>query len=287
MKRLWLRLICAVLVLITLAGCAAAEGASATFFSILLMGIDEKGIQEGTEQAQGRADAIIVAVISSEGGFRLASVERDLCVTRPEEYGASAGDTKLCITSYVGGLALTLAKTNEALGLAIPYYAAIDKEGVVKMINAMGGLTIEITDEDLAVAAVKKAFRKGERKLNGKGVLAYIGKRDEDLAGDIDRNRRQRKVISAVFDKLKEMGSDQMIKLLTEGMEVVQTNLDFSGVLSIAGMALGAGLTRPEETRYPQQYTREIRNLHNVVLPTDSVAEQAALWNFLYGTRDE
>ncbi|MDD3412302.1 MAG: LCP family protein [Eubacteriales bacterium] len=277
MKKLLARVLalcCALLLLVPALPAAAEENG----FSILLIGLDD-GSDDNSEY--GRADAMIIATLSSSG-VRLVSIDRDLCVVLPEEYGIAAGETKLCITAYFGGPEMTLRYVNDALGLSIPYYAAIDKPGVVKLINAVGGLTLEIDDDDLAVKEVKKLFKsKGSKTLKGKSVLNYIGARTMDSTGDIDRNRRQRKVLAAAFEKARGMDFGQLAEAAGALMEVTQTNLDLAGLMSVASQAM-SGVDSVRESRYPQTFQRKTLNLHSVVLPTDVEAERAQVHAFLY-----
>ncbi|MEG0269654.1 MAG: LCP family protein, partial [Clostridia bacterium] len=119
--------------LIFLAAPALAED---HFFSVMLLGIDEKGLSDTEKSEAGRADAIMVASVNpTNGEIALASIDRDTATEISSAYTTAPGINKLCVTAFFGGPELTLASVNSLFDLHIEYYMAIDKEGLRKVVD--------------------------------------------------------------------------------------------------------------------------------------------------------
>ncbi|MEG2950086.1 MAG: LCP family protein [Clostridia bacterium] len=254
------------------------------FFSVLLLGIDEKGLSDTEKSEAGRADAIMVASVNpTNGEIALASIDRDTATDISSAYTTAPGINKLCVTAFFGGPALTLASVNSLFDLHIEYYMAIDKEGLRKVVDLMGGLDLEITKEERE--AMPQLFRTaGHKHLSGKSILEYAGWRDFDAGptSDIARTERQRKVLSACMQKAQTMGFAKLAELAPQMLPYVQTNIDVAGALLLAGSFLSNPDVHLKEMRFPQDAHRKVVNLHNVLLPTDWAKESQDLNAFLY-----
>ncbi|MEG0494052.1 MAG: LCP family protein [Clostridia bacterium] len=267
--------------LIFLAAPALAED---HFFSVMLLGIDEKGLSDTEKSEAGRADAIMVASVNpTNGEIALASIDRDTATEISSAYTTAPGINKLCVTAFFGGPELTLASVNSLFDLHIEYYMAIDKEGLRKVVDLMGGLDLEITKEERK--EMPQLFRSaGQKHLSGKSILEYAGWRDFDAgpSSDIARTERQRKVLSACMQKAQAMGFAKLAELAPQMLPYVQTNIDVAGALLLAGSFLNNPDVQLKEMRFPQDANRKVVNLHNVLLPTDWAKESQDLNAFLY-----
>jgi polyisoprenyl-teichoic acid--peptidoglycan teichoic acid transferase len=98
----------------------------------------------------------------------------------------------------VAGAAETL------LGLPIDHYALVDLKGFVDVVNALGGVTVEVTKpirvevDRLGTEGSRPTFelQPGRRHLNGFTALAYV--RSRKTTSDYDRMQRQRCLLGSL-----------------------------------------------------------------------------------------
>lgn len=92
----------------------------------------------------------------------------------------------------------------EALGdlydLKADYYAQINFKGFEKLVDAVGGITVNADHSFTTDGGYK--IRKGENHLNGEEALAFARERHHVNGGDNGRGKNQMKVIAAIIDKM-------------------------------------------------------------------------------------
>ena len=252
------------------------------FFTALLLGIDEGGEQSITDAEFGRADAVMLISIGMKTGrIRMLSVERDFMVELPD-YGVN----KLCIACYLLGPEGTLDMINRIFELDIENYGLINPEGIERIVNAIGGIEVEIDQEDLYIRirkTGKKAFSKaGVQKINGAQARALVRTRTED--SDPVRNIRQFKVLTALYEKVSVGGLDVAIKFVTNTLPYVKTNMGFGEITAMITPLLSNDFNMPEHARVPfYDYQTKLINLHYVVVADDMEMEIEQVRAFLYG----
>ncbi|TCJ22449.1 LCP family protein [Nocardioides jejuensis] len=141
-----------------------------------------------------RTDTIMILHIGS-GPDLLMSIPRDSLVEVPGH-----GVTKINAAFAYGGPKLLTQTVEQNTGIRIDDYVEIGMGGVVKLVNAVGGITICPTqdmDDPLANLHVKK----GCQHANGRKALAYARSRHTSGLGDIDRAKHQREVVGQVGHK--------------------------------------------------------------------------------------
>lgn len=110
------------------------------------------------------------------------------------------------------------------LGVKIDFYAKVDLDGFVNIIDALGGITVRVMRN---MNYVDKAgglyidIKKGLQVLNGKKAMQYVRFR-EKKKGDIGRITRQQKFIKAVLKKVK---SPAILLKIPRIMSIVYDNL--------------------------------------------------------------
>jgi LCP family protein required for cell wall assembly len=251
------------------------------YLSILLIGQDDAAetmVGVG-EHPYGRADAIIVVTLNlSTGSVRMLSVDRDYMISLPDQ-----GGTKLCLAHYLGGPQLLLEQVNELLGLQVDRYALIDKPSMGKVVTKLGGVTIDVRQEDLKETGLRKV---GRQKLNGRQVIQYMGRRQVVNGGvtDVDRNERQRIALSAIMDEAYGRGLEGMVSFAEAVLPLMESNITPDDILGAAAVALRGGLSEPQEDRTPTAEARQPRFIpgHSVVYLDDMEAERERVQRFLY-----
>ena len=266
------------------ANLALNDGMPSSCLNVLLLGTD--ALNDGLQ----RSDAILIASIGY-GKFKLTSLMRDTVVDIP-----GYGQNRLNAAFAYGGPLLAMRTINQNLGLNIMHYAWVDYVALVKIIDAIGGITIDVTEEERSrlnatMLKMGKIFKPlgyqaeelvqygTDVHLNGLQALSYARLRKID--SDYQRTGRQRTVINAIVKKIRQnLWNPVMLKRLTETvMSSVNTNMSYLQILSLGEKALLAG--DGEQLRLPVEESFEDDGSKLVI--TDIAANRQAFMRFVYG----
>ncbi len=213
--------------------------------NILLLGSDERA--QDTDPAWRTDTLIVVGVRPRDGIVAMLSIPRDLWVTIP-----GYGDGRINEADYVGetsagpggGPALLAATLEENLGIPIHAYARIQFAGLQRIVDAMGGITVnverpfdEVIDEGDGSTPWHFTLRPGVQRLDGRAALYYA--RSRKGVTDIDRSRRQQQVLLALREAaLRPEILPRLPGLLGALSDAVETNLRPADALGLMNMAL-------------------------------------------------
>jgi LCP family protein required for cell wall assembly len=209
--------------------------------NILLLGADSR-----TKDDPGRADTIMLVRLDPvTKHIRLLSLPRDTRVTIPGH-----GVNKLNQASggyYKGGgtsLLVDTITTDLLPGLRIDYTVKTDFAGFAAIIDALGGVTIDVEERMLYKAVdVLIDLQPGVQHLNGEQALEYARFR-MDAVGDFgtwsgeDHGRvaRQKKLLAAVIDQTKEVRTLLRLPAVIRAVQAaVTTDMSFS-IMARIGM---------------------------------------------------
>jgi len=199
--------------------------------NILLVGSDsragltpaqQRALHVGHDPGQ-RSDTMILLHIPRGGGKAvLISLPRDSYVLIPAHKDANgrtvpASHNKLNAAYSAGGPELTVATIEANTHVRIDHYVEINFLGFVKMVNALGGVTVctpkAINDpvryDPSTGGNVGSGLRlpAGRSHVNGAVALAYVRAREFDPSADIGRIQRQQKFMSALVQKAESTGT--------------------------------------------------------------------------------
>ena len=149
----------------------------------------------GPEDVGQRTDTILLLHVGS-GPNLLLSIPRDSLVEVP-----GYGVTKINAAYAYGGAPLLTETIERNTGIRIDEYVEIGLLGLVKLVNAVDGITVCPTESIVDPLANLK-IRKGCSEVNGLRALGYARSRKTSTLGDIDRARRQREVVSSIGSEL-------------------------------------------------------------------------------------
>lgn len=196
--------------------------------NILVLGVDERA------DDVGRSDTSFVVTLDTEAKkITVLSIPRDSRVKI-----AGHGWDKFNHAFAFGGLPLSKSTAENLLGVSIQYTVTIDFKGFMRMIDALGGITIDVEkrmrysdpyDDDGGLVI---DLYPGVQRLSGKEAIKYVRYRDEE--GDIGRVARQQKFLKAL---LKELASPQTVvrlpELAKEFYGAVKTDMPLSKILKL------------------------------------------------------
>lgn len=205
-------------------------------YNILLLGGDAGPDREGL-----RPDSIsVVSIEDATGAVSMLGLPRDLrdipfsaespmLATYPDGYGdGNYCDVDVCQLNSIytevtlkspelypdavaqgsePGIEAMRDAVEGALGIQIQYYVLIDMYGFEQLIDALGGVTIDVTEripiggsEDLS--DVEAWIEPGVQHLDGNWALWYARSRHGSAAGDYARMERQRQVQQAMLQQM-------------------------------------------------------------------------------------
>lgn len=239
--------------------------------NIVLLGIDAKNV-DGLQ----RSDSIIVMSIDKDNKkIKATSFMRDMYLEIPG-YG---GD--LINSAYTrSGPTLTIKTINYNFGLDVRDFVAVDFSGLEKIIDKVGGITINVKPYEVQYCNVSKA---GVQTLNGKQALAYSRIRHSGN-GDYERTSRQRAVINALFKKVKSKGMASLVDTVNSLLPYVQTSLSNWQIVEFATEVINYNIDNIEQFRVPVDGYFEKKTMQNTPgLVPDLEVNKQKLHEFIYG----
>ncbi len=226
--------------------------------NIALFGIDSRDSSLGKGN---RSDCIIIASINnSTKEVKLISVYRDTYVNI-EGHGLD----KITHAYSYGEAPLALKTLNENFDLNITEFATVNFDAVAEAINALGGVTIDVQEDELQyinqyIEATsettgidsKRVTSAGTQTLDGVQAVAYSRIRYTE-GGDYKRAERMRTVVEAMVEKFKTKSISEMNQIIDQILPEVYTNITSSNIFSllpsIANFKVTESIGWPYETR--------------------------------------
>lgn len=195
---------------------------------VLLVGVDVNGDDEGNSDFT-RTDTMMLCKINSETGkIDLLSIPRDSRIKVREEF------TKANHAHAYGGIELTLQSLRKFLGLDIDYYAEINYEALVKIVDAMGGVEYTIP-EGINIDHGDVHLRPGKTKMDGMDVLWYLRTRKIYNNGDLGRVATQQEFMKNIVNEIVRKSKTMNLPTFIESyFKYVKTNIPLSVMLDFA-----------------------------------------------------
>ncbi len=165
-------------------------------FVVYVSGSDTRS----TKLAKSRSDVNILAVVNPK-------TKQVLLLNTPRDYYVNISispDSKDKLTHCgLYGIDCSMDTLASVYGLdEINYYTQINFTGFEKLIDEIGGITVESDAEFTSSDYPDYKYVKGQNTLNGSEALAFVRERYHLADGDNARGRHQMAVISAVIDKM-------------------------------------------------------------------------------------
>ena len=214
--------------------------------NVLLIGMDDP---EGS--TWGRSDAmIIVSIDTIHQKLKMTSIWRDTygLIEVPKIDGHDAYDTheKINGANFYGGPECVIDTIESLYKIRIDGYVMTTFSSFKDLIDAMGGITVEVTEAEnnflQATAPVSWHANAGKAVLlDGKEALVYS--RIRKLDSDVNRAERQRKVMSAMLDKVGELSTGDLFKTVTKYLDkgYVTTNFSTDDITGLGTKAVFGG----------------------------------------------
>lgn len=254
--------------------------------NIALFGVDTRSNGEPV-----RSDSMMIMSVDSDNGtIKLVSLMRDSRV-EVEDHGTQ----KLCHAYSFGGAKIAIKTINQSFGLDITDYAEVNFQQMSELIEAIGGVNIDVSDAERKEANkyITEYYESyglepilieqtGYQRLNGVQAMTYARIRKGGTGDDWGRVERQGIVLNAMFDEIKNKSLPELITLMPKLMPYITTSLTKTEMISLAKGALSKGIPEIEHYRVPEdgQWNYGGSNDEYIVYDLNKAAE--TIDNYLY-----
>jgi LCP family protein required for cell wall assembly len=188
---------------------------------------------------QKLTDTIMLASFDTElKRVDVISVPRDTYYERKDYPGAALQKiNSVYKTEGITGAAI--AVSNVLCGVPIHYYEIIGDDDIEKVVDAMGGIEIDVPINMHYTDKKQKLYidlKKGKQTLNGNEAVQYLRFRKGYKTGDIGRVEAQQKFVKEAFKQSIGIGFPKVAKTVTDEVE---SNLANAMAARIASHAVG------------------------------------------------
>ncbi|WP_060884454.1 LCP family protein [Streptomyces caniscabiei] len=167
---------------------------------------DEQKKELHTGSAEGKRTDSMMILHTGSNGPTLISLPRDSNVEIPSFVGSESGKTykgtgrqvKLNAAYAEDGPELLVRTVEANTGLRIDHYVEIGFAGFANIVDAVGGVEIEIPKGGMKDTKSGADFEAGKQTLNGEQALAFVRTRYALAGSDLDRTKNQQKFLAAL-----------------------------------------------------------------------------------------
>jgi LCP family protein required for cell wall assembly len=226
----------------------STEGNLLTGSTILVLGSDARTGESIDESQSGpaRADTIML-IHAAFGGVRRLSIPRDTEAAIPGH-----GTQRINAAYALGGPALTIETVESFLGndLKINHLIEVDFEDFPELIDALGGITVEVPRRICSPPFDNfwkgLNFRAGKQELDGTRALGFARIRKNSCAPDetdIDRAERQQEVLAGIRRKALSVPGFLRLPLASwRAPQAIKTDLKGPGLMALFADITSGGL---------------------------------------------
>lgn len=267
----------AALLLLPFSALAAPRGMA----HYLLVGVDGWGL---SEEGGARSDAIILATLDyDEDRVTLVSFARDALVQ--PSYRKGLVKMNALVRSSLGDQAL-VDYIEETYAIPVSGYFLVNFSGAVDMINAIGGVEIELTGAEANYIRVDVGryagypLEEGRCLLNGAQALSYM--RCRTLDNDFGRQSRQADVMRAAFRRLSQLSVLDALRLLDDLLGMYRTDMKVIDQVALVKDALSLRGAQLETHSIPAEgtYHYAMDGTGASAVEFDLAANQALFWQW-------
>lgn len=236
-------------------------------FYAMIIGSDERS---DDAEMGARADSnILVRVDPVNWVVTMISIPRDTKIT----FNGSTIKFNSAYT-YGGGAAGSIQAASELCGVSISHFAEIDFGGVVSLVDALGGVEVDvpqpINDPQAGWVTIDNA---GLQTLSGAQALVFARSRHYYVDGDFSRSANQRALIEAVVNKVFSKPVSELPGLVQQISKCLSTDMDVNALYSLAMQYANSGKQMTIYNIMVPSTTAEIDGASYVIADTEGLAE--------------
>jgi LCP family protein required for cell wall assembly len=195
---------------------------------------------------------ILVRVVPSTKQVTMLSIPRDLYV-----HLSTGGYGKIDGAYSYGGAGAAMATVAQDFGVKINDYIWVGLLGLIKLIDAVGGIDVVTSHpvlDDYYPADVfsrypysyeRVAVLAGPQHLDGLHAMQYVRSRHGDLQSDFGRSQRQQQVLMALRQKAKQLSPEDLPSISAAIGKEMKTSISLGEVASL--LPLAASFDNPDQ----------------------------------------
>ena len=209
-----------------------------TLILALGLGIDGPVVSSGYYRNSSEADAVMLLILDeTDKSYSVLCLNRDTMVEMPilglggKAAGSTVAQLALAYT-YGDGLADSCENAKKTVsnllgGISIDYYLAMSMDAIAIINDAVGGVTVTVTDD---FSQVDASIPMGEVTLSGQQALAYVQSR-MNVGNQLNISRMERQkaymngLVAAVDYKMETEGEGFALKVYEEAASCMVTDL--------------------------------------------------------------
>jgi len=205
--------------------------------NVLLIGQDRRSVDQG----RSRSDVIILCTVNKPAKtLTITSFMRDMYVQIP-----GYEDNRINVPYVLGGMDLLDRTLSTNFGVEVDGNIEVDFYGFIDIVDMMGGVEMELTQAEATYMNQNYSWdindgkskvwnlKEGVNQLTGSQALSYARMRYVGN-GDYERTERQRKVLSALVEKAKELSITELNLLLQHALPMITTDMENQEILNYA-----------------------------------------------------
>ena len=190
-------------------------------FTVLLLGAD-------SDDTSFNGDTIMMVTFNPETlNATMFSIPRDTYVTM----ACGGNQTKITHAAW-GGVNCMVKTVENFTGINVDYYVKINFNGLIDLVNAIGGITVDVPIDFCESNAdrwqgpeYEICLNKGVQTLTGEQALAFSRHRKTLPLGDFQRGQHQQLVVEGILNQLKSIRTPNKFY---EVLDIISANLDTS-----------------------------------------------------------
>lgn len=204
--------------------------------NIMILGSDSR---DPESTGGSRTDTIILAHLPKDrSSAQLVSIPRDTWVSVPKSKDGHGGrDAKINAAYAWGGVPLMVQTVEEFTNVRVDHVAIIDFAGFKEIIDALGGIEVDVEKNFTSIHPPFRSFHKGMQEMDGEAALDYSRQRKQFADGDFARIRHQQQVIKAILDKAASGGLLTSPGKLNSFIQATSSSVSVDKNMSLLDMA--------------------------------------------------
>jgi LCP family protein required for cell wall assembly len=234
---------------------------------------------------------ILVSIENDTKKVKLVSIYRDTLV---EIQNTAKITNKVNYAYQLGGALMSINTLNANFDLYITDYITVDFNAMADIINALGGVEVDIKEEEInnlnknlaeqiSLSGVYSdgVHNTGVQMLNGQQAVAYSRIRSTGN-GDITRTERQRNVLLGLISRAMSADKDVISNLIEVSFDGISTSFTKDDITKLAKNISDYEIEG--NTGFPFSYsTISLDEKGNVIASADAATNITALHQYLYG----
>jgi len=218
-------------------------------YNVLILGFDKR-----PREKSFRSDSMILGRVDPKTKqVWLISIPRDLRAQIPGH-----GYSKINNAYALGQEQLAIDTVEKLTGQKINYYMGVNFTGFKKIVNAMGGVWIDVpveindTDADPSKGNRYSHIDSGYQLLDGNHAITFVRARHQFADQDFTRMKNQQRFFKAIADQIATKTSVAKIpRIVSTAAPYVSTNMSLMEMLRTAQAMKGAGSSSIQSTTLP------------------------------------